>query len=191
MALTLWQRLRVVFRGWSRRREEAARKREAEFLARNTPWATPPSVAPFDFAQGRLRADEGPSVDMDGLQVAYLDESGLIQYYLDVQTGEVVEDRGGCSLPDTRYKRVPQRSPESDAEDRRAFAATVEDARMRQTLLGAIDAQEFRRLLATDRGVERAWYNFKNDRATKAIEQWLSKTIPRGDAGSPEAPRRP
>jgi hypothetical protein len=34
-------------------------------------------------------------------------------------------------------------------------------------------AEEFRRALSGDRAMERAWYNFKNDRAIAAIEQWL------------------
>ena len=31
---------------------------------------------------------------------------------------------------------------------------------------------EFRRILSDDRRVERAFFNFKNDRATRAIEEW-------------------
>jgi hypothetical protein len=169
MALTLWQRLRVAFRGWSRRREEDAKRKEQEFLARNTSWAPAPSARP-PAAPGRT--DEGP-VDIEGLQVAYLDDSGRIDYYLDVQSGEVVDVRDGRALAAERYKRVPQRSDASDAEDRRAFAASLDDARMRQALSMVVEAQDFRRLVAGDRGVERAWYNFKNDRATKAIEEWL------------------
>jgi hypothetical protein len=33
--------------------------------------------------------------------------------------------------------------------------------------------EAFRRALANDRALERAWYNFKNDRAIAAIETWL------------------
>jgi hypothetical protein len=34
----------------------------------------------------------------------------------------------------------------------------------------------FRTVLASDRNVERAWYNFRNDRAIAAIEEWLKKS---------------
>ena len=174
MALTLWQRLRVAFRGWSRRREEEAKRREQEFLARNTPWAKPTPPSPGPSGHPLPQAGEGVApVDIDGLQVAYLDDSGKIDYYLDVQSGEVIDVRDGGALAADRYKRVPQRSDASDAEDRRAFAATIEDARMRQTVSTAIAPNDFRRVVASDRGVERAWYNFKNDRAIKAIESWL------------------
>ena len=170
MALTLLQRLKVVWRGWSRRRDEEQKK----FLAKNIGWAPPASVLlPAARGEGARRADEGP-IDLEGLQVAYLDDSGRIAYYLDVETGDVVDVRDGRAMAADRYKPVPQRTAESEAEDRRAFVATVEDGRMRQALSIAREGADFRRVLATDRAVERAWYNFKNDRATAAIEQWLA-----------------
>jgi hypothetical protein len=33
-------------------------------------------------------------------------------------------------------------------------------------------------VLASDRAIERAWFNFRNDRATKAIEEWLDRLSP-------------
>jgi len=154
------QKIRLAIRGWSRRREEA----EKEFLAKNV-WG-PASAGP---EADRLKpvATQTP-VDTDGLTVAYLDDSGRIAYYLDTETGEVVEVRDGSALAPPRYRRVPARSEQTDAEDRRAFAAEHE------TLAGSVgSAEEFRRALAGDRALERAWYNFKNDRAIAAIEAWL------------------
>ena len=156
---TLFQKIRLAIRGWNRRREEA----NQEFVKRSA-W-TPPNV-------GRASArpvDEKP-IDMEGLTVAFLDDSGRIAYYLDTDTGEVVDVRDGAALAPPRYRRVPTRSAQSEAEDRRAFAAEHE------ALARCIAShEEFRRELSKDRALERAWYNFKNDRAIAAIEQWLSK----------------
>ena len=169
MALTWFQRLQVAFRGWSRRRDDEAKKRQDEFLQRNTSWA-PRQAAPA----APSNAPSQPHVDLDGLQAAFLDSSGAIAYYLDVQNGEVVERRvTDPPLTDARYRRVPVRTVQSDSEDRAAFAAKVENAALRQILLEARDATAFRRAISGDRAVERAWYNFKNDRATTAIAAWI------------------
>jgi hypothetical protein len=169
MALTWFQRLQVAFRGWSRRREGESKKRQEEFLQRNTSWA------PAKPAQAVPRSvSSRPPVDLDGLQAAFLDSSGAIAYYLDMQSGEVVERRGNePELTDARYLRVPARTPQSDADDRSAFAATIENDNLRQSLLEARDAAAFRRVISSDRAAERAWYSFKNDRATTAIASWL------------------
>jgi hypothetical protein len=158
---TLMQKIRLVIRGWNRRREE----REREFLARNT-WGTPvtPSVSE---GPGRV---EG-AIDMDGLTVAYLDDSGQFHHYLDVETGDVIDTRD--SMTGDRYRRVPA---QSEIEDRRAFVASLEPSPTRERLAACIGISEaFRRALADDRNAERAWYSFKNDRAIAAIERWLQE----------------
>lgn len=150
------QKLRLAWSGWQRRREDADR----DFLAKNASWgATSPAPAPSRAA--------GPAVDLEGLQCAYLDDSGRIAYYLDTETGDVVDVHDGRPLALPRYRPVPRRSEASDAADRRAF---VEKQGLR---IGHADAAEFRAAIAKDRSVERAWYNFKNERATKAIAEWL------------------
>lgn len=155
------QKLRLAWNGWKRRREDA----QQEFLARNTSWAP---AAPVSSTAAAASA-AGPQVDLEGLQVAYLDDSGRIVYYLDTETGDVVDVHDGRALAAPRYRRVPRRSEASDAADRRAF---VEKMQLR---IAHADAGEFRAAIAADRSVERAWYNFKNERATKAIEEWLSR----------------
>ena len=155
MALTLWQRIRVAWRGWSRRREE----RNAEFLKQNAGWGgTSPATRAAETAAPQKQ------LDLDGLQTAYLDRSGRIAYFLDIETGEVVENMTGDS---PRYKRVPSQTLESEAADRAAFA------REKRPDMATADANTFRAILATDRTLERAWYSFKNDRAARAIESWL------------------
>jgi arylamine N-acetyltransferase len=157
------QKLRLAWRGWQRRREEA----EREFVAKNASWgAKPLTPAPLPAKK--------TSVDLEGLQVAYLDDSGRINYFYDTENGEVVEAREGETFAEPRYRRVPRRSAASDAADRREFVASLEDSALKTALRAAKDAAEFRRVLSDDRKLERAWYVFKNDRATKAIESWLS-----------------
>ena len=67
-----------------------------------------------------------------------------------------------------RYRRVPPHKPEAD--ERREFISTVEDSGARARLTAA---QNFRSEIARDRALERAWYNFRNDRAIAAVETWL------------------
>jgi hypothetical protein len=174
MAISFFQKIRLVFRGWSRRREQ----QEQEFLRRNTKWAQPsggqaPSPVPPSPPRGQAGVPVPHEIDLDGLQAAYLDASGVIAYYLDVQNGEVVENRDGTVLDATRFKRVPMRKSEDD--DRRAFIETVEAPATKLALMKSVASPTFRSVLASDRATERAWYNFRNSRATAAIEQWLKQ----------------
>ena len=170
---TLMQKIRLALRGWKRRREEADR----EFVKKNTGWAAPSAPAASAPATAPALKANFPAPDLEGLQVAYLDDSGQIDYYLDSNSGDVVEVRDsarGDAMPGS-FRRVPRRSPQSEGQDRKAFVATIESVTM-QDKLGAVvgDAAAFRKALSEDRTVERSWYNFKNDRATAAIKAWLA-----------------
>jgi hypothetical protein len=175
MALTWFQRLKVAFRGWSRRRDEA----NDAFLRKNTGWAPQPGATAAKTAADGRGASSGTvkKIDLEGLQVAYLDDSGQISYYLDTVSGDVVEARDAPTRADMeisgRFKRVPARSEESDTADRRAFIASLEESQLKESLSATANPQDFRKALAADRGAERAWYNFKNQRATTAIASWL------------------
>ena len=113
-------------------------------------------------------------VDLDGLQVAYLGVA--LAHYLDVETGDIVDLPLDAPPPGDagRFRLIPTRTPESEAEDRRLFVEKMEFSVMRDHLARALDdASAFRRLLSEDRRVERSFFNFKNDQATRAIEVWL------------------
>src|ERR1043166_6341058 len=112
---TFMQKIRLVIRGWNRRREEKQR----EFLAQNQ-WG-PSGVAPLAAAPRKVAALQ---VDMDGLIVAHLDDSGHFHHYLDIKSGEVIESRDPLNVD--HYRRVPSRPAESD--ERRAFLATLKDS---------------------------------------------------------------
>src|SRR5215217_6719816 len=66
MAISFFQKLRLMLRGRARRREE----RDQEFLRRNVAWAAPP-VAPK-----HAPVQQKTVIDREGLQVAFLDDSG-------------------------------------------------------------------------------------------------------------------
>jgi hypothetical protein len=149
------QKIKLAIRGWNRRREEQDR----EFLARNAGWTAASTAA------GAMKpASTQKQFDMDGLTVACLDGSGQIAHYLDVDSGEVIDTRD--ALSGDRYRRIPS---QSESADRQAFLETVDDSGARVRLTSG----DFRNELARDRKLERAWYNFRNDRAIAAIEQWL------------------
>lgn len=119
------------------------------------------------------------AIDIDGLTVAFLDDSGRIEHWLDVETGEIVEflmsDAGSyAEVCEPRYRRIPTRTPESETEDRHAFIKTLKSQRERDELSRAVGVPEaYRRVLGADRLLQRAWFNFKNNRALAAIERWL------------------
>jgi hypothetical protein len=177
---TFLQKLTLAWRGWNRRRAEESKKRDAEALARNVTWGKP-VTPPVSAAAAAAPAPRSMTVepDLEGLQVAFLDDSGQLACFLDVATGEVLEYHAGCVPPDIaaaprRYRPVPRRSEESDAEDRRLFIETLEPSPLRNQLAAAAaDSAAFRSALSVDRRAERQWYNFKNDRATAAIQAWL------------------
>ena len=163
------QKIRLGIRGWQRRREES----EKEFLTRNASWGAAAPVAVATPAKTRTFA-----IDMEGLTVAYLDDSGQLAHFLDTSDGEIVDVRitDAATYGEPRYRRVPSRNANADADDRRAFIASLDASPARDALARSGDADSFRRALSADRTLERAWYNFRNDRAIAAIEAWLAKT---------------
>ena len=113
-------------------------------------------------------------VDLEGLQVAYLGVA--LAHYLDVETGDILdlpldaEPPGGSA----RFRRVPTRTEQTEEEDRRLFVEKLDLSMTRERLSRAVgDPGAFRIVLTEDRRIERSFFNFKNDRATKAIEEWL------------------
>lgn len=174
MAVSFMQKIRLALRGWSRRREQDEARKQEEFLRRNMAWGAPP-VPPPATAAPKPAAAPLKAADLEGLQAAYLDASGQIAYYLDVQTGDVVDVRDGASMDAARYKRVPTAVERSEMDERRAFIETLEPSSTRDLLMKSVATVNFRSALASDRATERAWYNFRNSRATAAIETWLKK----------------
>ena len=115
-------------------------------------------------------------LDLDGLQVAYLGVA--LAHYLDLETGDIVDLPLDADPPGdaSRFLRIPTRTPESEAEDRRLFVEKLQDAAARNQLARLIDdPNAFRAAIAEDLRVQRAFFNFKNDQATRAIAEWLAR----------------
>lgn len=113
-------------------------------------------------------------IDREGLQVAYLGVA--LAHYLDLESGEIIDLPFEAGAPGSaeRYRQVPIRTPESEAVDRELFLESKEAGPLRDALAEAIDdPQAYRQVLSADRRVERSFFNFKNDRASQAIEEWL------------------
>ena len=114
-------------------------------------------------------------LDLDGLQVAYLGVA--LAHYLDLETGDILDLPLEDEPPgdESRFLRIPTRTPESEAEDRRLFVERLELSAMRDQLAHLVDdPNAFRAAIAEDLRVQRAFFNFKNDQATRAIEAWLA-----------------
>lgn len=123
------------------------------------------------------------SLDLDGLQVAYLGVA--LAHYLDLETGDILDLplEGDAPGEESRFLRIPTRTPESEAEDRRLFVEKLGFSPMRNQLSQVVDdSNAFRAAISQDLTVQRAFFNFKNDQATRAIEAWLaSEGITAGD----------
>ena len=156
---TLFQKIQLAWRGWNRRREEKNR----EFLAKNVRASGGQPSAAVRPAEAAVL-----NIDVEALVIAHLDASQRTTYYLDTQSGDVIESN--VALDGARYKPVPAASHE---DDRLAFLATLESTAHLQA------AETFREHLAEDRKLERAWFNFRNDRAIAAIRNWLKNETPR------------
>ena len=180
---TLWQKLRLALKGWSRRAEENRARQQQDFLRREGGWGTAKETSAPAQQQSSPNTPSGAELDVEGLQIAFLDHSGAFRYYLDRTTGQVeqasVAEGTEPDLEGDRYALVPQRSAESEAQDRWLFAASVEKSSLRRRLEQALQEQDaaaaFREVLSADRALERRWYSFKNDRAYEAIREWLEQ----------------
>ena len=114
-------------------------------------------------------------LDRDGLQVAYLGVA--LAHYLDLETGDIIDIELDAPPPgdESRYLRIPTRTEESEEEDRRLFVEKLEFSTMRERLSRLVgDSQGFRAAISEDLRVQRQFFNFKNDQATRAIEDWIA-----------------
>jgi hypothetical protein len=168
---TLMQKIRLALKGWSRRRDEERERVQKEFVARSAGWGQAPREQVMAGVPERPALQD---IDIEGLVVAFLDDSGAIAWYLDSETGEVVDVRDGTTLARPRYRRVPGRNEAADAEDRRVFVLTLEVGKVREAFArAAMSRDDFRQAVAGDRSIERRWYSFKNGRVIEAVEEWL------------------
>ncbi|MDE3088535.1 MAG: hypothetical protein KGJ80_04010 [Chloroflexota bacterium] len=132
-------------------------------------------------------------VDWDGLELAFNDASGMADYFLDTETGEVVMISDAAMSADEverirdmidaddsgRFVRVPRNESGEGYEDMEEFVATVPNARARDLLQRAIRGRgAFRRfkdtLVEFPKERER-WFRFQDERLRERIREWLEE----------------
>ena len=100
-----------------------------------------------------------------------------LAHYLDLETGDIVDLPLDAEAPgdESRFLRIPTRTPESEAEDRRLFVEKMEFSVLRDRLRALVDdTNGFRAALSEDLRAQRQFFNFKNDQATRAIAEWVA-----------------
>lgn len=129
------------------------------------------------------------NIDLDELCEAMEDSSYEHEYYLDLETGEILfiseymDDKETGKLKDQieegfdRYERIPRTESHEGYEDMEDFIATVKDEHLAELLEVAINGRgAFRRfkdvLLRYPEKRER-WFQFKDERMQERALEWL------------------
>jgi len=129
------------------------------------------------------------NIDLDELCSAIEDSSYEHEYYLDLETGEILfiseymDDEETRKLKDQieeeldRYERIPRAESHEGYEDMEDFIATVKDDHLAELLEVAINGRgAFRRfkdvLLRYPEERER-WFQFKDERMQERALEWL------------------
>jgi hypothetical protein len=129
------------------------------------------------------------NIDLDELCSAMEDSSYEHEYYLDLETGEILflsdymDDEETEKLRDkideesSRYEQIPKAESHEGYEDMQDFIATVEDEHLTELLDVAINGKgAFRRfkdvLLGYPEERER-WFKLKDDRTQERALEWL------------------
>jgi hypothetical protein len=128
-------------------------------------------------------------IDMDELCSAIEDNSYEHEYYLDLETGEILflseylddEERGKLRgrIDDDprRYERIPKAESHEGYEDMVDFIATVKDERLVELLEVAINGKgafrRFKDVLLNYPEERERWFQFKDDKMEEKALEWL------------------
>ena len=128
-------------------------------------------------------------IDLDELCSAMDDSSYEHDYYLDLETGEILftsdymDDEESEKLQDNineqpdRYQRIPKAESHEGYEDMEDFIATVEDEHLAELLEVAIEGKgafrRFKDVLARYPKEEQGWFHFKDERMEQRALEWL------------------
>ncbi len=129
-------------------------------------------------------------VDLDELAFAFDDGSPEHEYFLDLETGEVLlvsdnlgyieaqQERERIEEEFDRFLPIPQSGSSAGYEDMDAFVETVEDERLLELLDVALDGKgafrRFRDVLDRYPAERDRWYAFKDERLKTRIREWLT-----------------
>ena len=128
-------------------------------------------------------------IDLDELCSAIEDSSYEHEYYLDLETGEILfisdymDDEETGKLKDQveedsdRYERIPEAESHEGYEDMVEFIATVKDERLVELLEVAINGKgafrRFKNVLLNYPEERESWVQFKDDRMEEKALEWL------------------
>jgi len=126
---------------------------------------------------------------LDELCSAMDDSSYEHDYYLDLETGEILlildymDDEESKKLRDNideepdRYERIPKAESHEGYEDMEDFTATVEDEHLAELLEVAINGKgafrRFKDVLARHPEERERWFRFKDERMEQRALEWL------------------
>ena len=128
-------------------------------------------------------------IDLDELCAAMEDSSYEHEYYLDLETGEILflseymDDEEAEKLKEKidngldRYERIPKAESREGYEDMQDFIATVKDERLWELLEVAINGKgafrRFKDVLLNYPEERERWFQFKDDRIKERALEWL------------------
>ena len=128
-------------------------------------------------------------INLDELCSAMADSSYEHEYYLDLETGEILfisdymDDEETGKLKDQveeesdRYERIPEAESHEGYEDMVEFIATVKDEHLAELLEVAINGKgafrRFKDVLLNYPEERESWFQFKDDRMEEKALEWL------------------
>ena len=136
-----------------------------------------------------MKKKKALKIGLDELYSAMEDSSYEDEYYLDLETGEILfisdymDDEETGKLKDQveedsdRYERIPEAESHEGYEDMVEFIATVKDERLVELLEVAINGKgafrRFKDVLLNYPEERESWFQFKDDRMEEKALEWL------------------
>ncbi len=154
------------------------------------PWRIMKAYPLLARRKGRdVQKKKAVNIDLDGLCSAMEDSSSEHDYYLDLNTGEILfvsdymDDEESKSLrsrideePD-HYQRIPRVESYEGYEDMENFTATVEDEYLAELLERALNGKgafrRFKDVLLRYPEEREKWFRFKGERMRRRALEWL------------------
>ena len=128
-------------------------------------------------------------IDLDELYSAMENSSYEVEYYLDLETGEILFVSEGMDDEETgklkiqigeeldRYELIPKVESYEGYRDMQAFIATVEDDHLSELLEVAINGKgafrRFKDVMLNYPEERERWFQFKDDRMKERALEWL------------------
>ena len=128
-------------------------------------------------------------IDLDELYDAMENSSYEVEYYLDLETGEILFVSEGMDDEETgklknqieeelgRYELIPKAESYEGYRDMQAFITTVEDDHLSELLEVAINGKgafrRFKDVLLNYPEEKQRWFEFKDDRMEERALKWL------------------